>query len=167
MSVPAARRDDREIAPTLVLIHPKENLQKCSVWPVRDCPQLEVHRWTVGASNDLVGDGSDWVRLGLGGPPLTAEDGARRLLVLDATWRYAPVMEAEYARVPVRSLPAGLVTAFPRRSKLYADPDAGLATIEAIDAAHRITGRSTQGLLAAYRWAAEWQDRNAELLPPA
>ncbi|MFK7960446.1 MAG: hypothetical protein AB8G96_07960 [Phycisphaerales bacterium] len=152
-------------SPTLVYIHPKENLQKCSVWPVRALPCLDVQRWSPETSSlDLPGEGP-WIRLGLGGPPLSVADVDRRLLVLDATWRYAAAMEAGFADIPIRTLPAELITAFPRRSKLYTDPDGGLATIEAIDAAHRITGRPTAGLLDGYRWAKEWRELNADRLP--
>ena len=85
-----------------------------------------------------------YVRLGLGGPELSADDAASGLLVLDGTWRLAGKMEADFADVPVRTLPAW-ETAYPRVSKLYDDPLGGLATIEAVYAAHRILGRDVSG----------------------
>ena len=70
-------------------------------------------------------------------------------------------MNRDFGFVPARSL-SGIVTAYPRRSKLGSDPDDGLASIEALYAAYRITGRSTTGLLDSYRWADEFLQLNKE-----
>ena len=96
-----------------------------------------------------------YVRLGLGGPVVSDADATSGLLILDGTWSNIGPMELAFASVPVRTLPA-VVTAYPRTSKLTVDPDGGLATIEAIYAAYRILGRSTDGLLDHYHWAAEF-----------
>ncbi len=103
----------------------------------------------------------NYVRLGIGGPLLTPEDADRGLLVLDGTWRFAERMERDFAEVPVRSLPAWS-SAYPRVSKLYDDPEAGLATIEAIYAAYIHIGWDTEGLLDDYYWAEEFLARNRE-----
>src|SRR5262249_38907946 len=62
-----------------------------------------------------------------------------------------------------RSL-AGWKTAYPRGSKMGTDPDNGLASIEALYLAYHLLGRPTEGLLAHYRWAAEFLAANG--LPP-
>ncbi len=72
-------------------------------------------------------------------------------------------LEAEYADVPVRSLPAWK-TAYPRTSKLFEDPGQGLATIEAIYAAYKILGREAESLLSEYRWAEEFRELNCSLI---
>lgn len=100
------------------------------------------------------------MRLGLGGPELSAEDTESGLLVLDATWRLAGQMEDEFSEVPVRSL-GDWQTAYPRVSKLFEDPGAGLATIEAVFAAYQQLGRSTKGLLEQYHWREKFLELNA------
>ena len=104
-----------------------------------------------------------YVRLGLGGPQLTPADANQGLLILDGTWRYAAAMERDYADVPVRSLGVWQ-TAYPRTSKLFEDPAAGLATIEALVAAYVQMGRPIEGLLESYQWKAEFLERNAALI---
>jgi len=72
-------------------------------------------------------------------------------------------MENDFSTLPVRSL-LDWQTAYPRVSKVYADPSAGLATIEALFAAHAQLGIITDTLLDHYRWKEEFLDRNAELI---
>jgi pre-rRNA-processing protein TSR3 len=73
-------------------------------------------------------------------------------------------MEKSFAQVPVRSL--GLWrTAYPRTSKVFRDPDGGLATIEAIFAAYVALGRDAERLLDEYRWADDFRRLNAVRLP--
>ena len=94
---------------------------------------------------------------------LSPHDCTQGLLVLDGTWRWAEKMESDFAEVPIRSLPTWR-TAYPRNSKLFEDPDQGLATIEAIFVAYRQLGYSTQGLLDQYYWKQEFLRLNATLL---
>lgn len=98
----------------------------------------------------------------MGGPILTPDDAGSRLLVLDGTWRYAAVMEADYEAVPVRSLPP-VVTAYPRISRTFEDPAGGLATIEAVYAAWHCLGRDVSGLLDEYHWAEDFLKLNPQL----
>jgi pre-rRNA-processing protein TSR3 len=100
-----------------------------------------------------------YVRLVMEGPVLSAEDADRGLLVLDGTWRLAHRMEKFFHDLPARSLPP-IQTAYPRLSRITPDPTGGLATIEAIYAAYRYLGRSCDGLLDHYHWAAEFLARN-------
>lgn len=106
---------------------------------------------------------TNYVRLGIGGPPLTSADVQCGLLLLDGTWRLAERMEQDYQDVPVRSL-LPWQTAYPRTSKLYEDPAAGLATIEALFAALTQMGHDTQGLLDSYRWREKFLQKNQQLL---
>jgi len=104
-------------------------------------------------------DISSYVRLGIGGRMLSAEDADRGLLLLDGTWRLAAKMEPFYSHVECRSLPI-IHTAYPRKSEVYADPSEGLATIEALYAALRILGRDTTGLLDQYHWKQRFLELN-------
>ncbi len=135
--------------PTIIVVHPKEKRSKCSVEPLRGRDGFVFWKWPKRGSESFDG----YVRLGLGGPELSPADANRGLLVLDATWTLAGKMEPDFADVPVRGLPSHWKTAYPRVSKLTADPTAGLATIEAIYAAFVAMGRDTTGLLNEYRWA--------------
>ena len=62
----------------------------------------------------------------------------------------------------LRRLPP-LSTAYPRRSRTFADPDGGLASVEALYAALAILGRPRPELLADYRWAADFLRQNPGL----
>jgi len=141
--------------PTIIVVHRRERRSKCSVEPLRD---KEGFRFlTYPQDEEPIPE--NYVRLGIGGPLLSEADAASGLLVLDATWRLVEKMEKRYADVPVRSIPE-YRTAYPRVSKVYDDPSAGLATIEAIYAAYRHLGWDTAGLLEHYQWADEFLKRN-------
>ncbi len=146
-------------SPTIVVVHPKERRSKCSVWPLRDRDDFVFWKYPIRGPEPLDG----YVRLGIGGELLGPDDAERGLLVVDGTWRYAERMEADFADVPVRSLPEW-TTAYPRVSKQYDDPASGLATVEAIFAAFVATGRETTGLLDHYHWADAFLAANAELI---
>jgi pre-rRNA-processing protein TSR3 len=135
---------------TVVVVHPRERRRKCTVRVLRARADFAFCNFP-NMPYDLAG----YVRLGLGGPLLSETDTESGLLVLDGTWRHVGPMERAFASIPVRTLPP-IATAYPRTSKLTADPDGGLATIEAIYAAYRILGRDTHGLLDQYHWADEF-----------
>ncbi len=137
--------------PTIIVVHRRENRKKCSVEPLRERAGFTFWTYPDDGLESLDG----YVRLGIGGPLLSAADSASGLLVIDATWRLAERMEKKYAHIPVRSLPSWQ-TAYPRVSKVFDDPSAGLATIEAIYAAYRALGHSTDGLLDQYHWREEF-----------
>ncbi|MBQ15611.1 MAG: hypothetical protein CMJ65_00660 [Planctomycetaceae bacterium] len=145
--------------PTVIVVHPRERRSKCSVEPLRGRDGFVFWQFPSRGPEPLEG----YVRLGLGGPLLGPGDAHRGLLVLDGTWRLVAGMEADYEQLPVRSLP-DLQTAYPRTSKLFADPPAGLATIEAVWAAYHLLGRPTDGLLDSYRWGELFASTNLPLL---
>ena len=172
MRVERERREQEQGAPgfppTIIVIHPKEKRSKCTVEPLRGRAGFVFWKFPRVGPEPLpcsLSSKTGYVRLGLGGPVLSAADARRGLLVLDGTWRLAGAMQSAFAGVPVRTLPEGWETAYPRRSKLFADPLGGLATIEAIYAAYTILGRDTGGLLDAYHWAEEFLALNAAREP--
>jgi pre-rRNA-processing protein TSR3 len=140
---------------TIIVRHPRERVQKCSVWPLRERPDLLFLEYPVNELPDLTG----YVRLAVDGRPLSSSDRDMGLLVLDGSWRWTEVMTKAFAQVPPRSL-TGWKTAYPRVSKMYEDPAEGLATVEALYLAHHILGRPTTGLLDHYRWAEEFLRQN-------
>ena len=144
--------------PTIIVVHPKERRSKCTVEPLRNRPGFVFWKYPRVGPEPV----DNYVRLDLDAPALTREDADKGLLVLDGTWRLVSPMADEFQHVPTRSLPL-CRTAYPRVSKLFNDPNEGLATIEAIWVAYRILGRDTQGLLDGYRWASEFLALNADL----
>ena len=143
--------------PTVVIVHPKEKRKKCTVEPLRHRNDFVFRRFPERGDQPLTG----YVRLGLGGTALSASDADCGLLVLDGTWRLTEKMEQDFRDLPVRTLPTWK-TAYPRTSKLFDDPLAGLATIEAIYVAYRILGRDVTGLLDDYHWREEFLSRNSD-----
>jgi pre-rRNA-processing protein TSR3 len=144
-----------EFPPTVIVVHPRERRSKCTVEPLRGRDDFEFVTFPKQVERDLSG----YVRLGLGGQEIGPDDNHSGLLVLDGTWKLAERMEPFYSELPVRSLPQ-LKTAYPRTSKLYQDPDAGLATIEAVYAALRLMHRPVDGVLDSYYWKNEFLDLN-------
>jgi len=145
--------------PTIIVVHHKERRSKCTVAPLRGKPGFVFRKYPHAETVSL----PNYVRLGLEGPVLSDDAADRGLLVLDGSWRWTEAMERDFEDVPVRSLPPWQ-TAYPRVSRTFNDPTAGLATIEAIYAAYTILGRDTHGLLDDYHWAAEFLKRNEEWL---
>ena len=147
--------------PTIIVVHRRENRSKCSVEPLRGRDAFVFWTYPDDGPELLAG----YMRLGIGGPLLSEADRDRGLLVIDGTWRLAERMEKKYAHLPIRSLPP-CQTAYPRVSKVFDDPAAGLATIEAIYLANHRLGRDTSTLLDQYRWCDEFLQKNAELFQP-
>ena len=141
--------------PTVIVVHPRERRSKCSVEPLRQHGEFLFCTFPQPVPIEL----DNYVRLGIGGELLSAEDADRGLLLLDGTWRLAARMAPFYAHVEVRSLPL-IHTAYPRKSEVFEDPSEGLATIEALYAALRILGRDTTGLLDQYHWKQAFLERN-------
>jgi pre-rRNA-processing protein TSR3 len=136
--------------PTIILRHRKENLRKCSLSGLETRADLRFYRYP----NDLSALPilNNYLILDLSAPPLTKEDSQWGLLLIDGTWNYAEKMAKALPPLEKRSLPAHIVTAYPRKQTGCRDPQRGLASIEALYIAHLITGRDTRGLLDHYHW---------------
>jgi pre-rRNA-processing protein TSR3 len=145
--------------PTVIVRHGHENPRKCSVLPLRGRADLVFLNYPVRNRPSLQG----YLRLAADGPPLSVEDAAVGLLLLDGSWRWAASMTGDFRDVPPRSL-HGYRTAYPRASKLGTDPDNGLASVEALFVAYHLLGRDTAGLLDHYHWRVEFLRLNASLL---
>ena len=139
--------------PVTVIRHPKERIAKCSLRFLHDRPEFTFYR----ASPDFRFDATGFLLLAVDAPPLSEADVGHPLLLLDSTWRYLPKVAACVDGEPIRrSLPAGIRTAYPRVSRIFEDPAAGLASVEALYAAKRILGEDDPSLLDGYRWSGEF-----------
>lgn len=133
--------------PFTIIEHPREKKHKCTIAILRgrdgldflDAPDVEGRPWGDAL---LLHAGAD--RL------LSPADAGRRLVLVDASWRWA---ERVVKKIPAprRRLPP-FVTAYPRSSKLFRDPPGGLASAEALFGACLVFGVRDEALLDGYRW---------------
>ena len=139
--------------PTTVIRHPKERIAKCSLRFLHERPEMRFFKAKPGFRFDADG----FTLLAVDAPVLTPADAGRPLLLLDSTWRLLPAVEAAVAGNPVRrSIPGGIATAYPRVSKNFADPTAGLASVEALYVARLLLGDDDPSLLDGYHWRDEF-----------
>ncbi|MBL8724503.1 MAG: hypothetical protein JNK49_10680 [Planctomycetes bacterium] len=135
--------------PTTVIRHWKERIAKCSLRFLHERPEMTFVRAQPGFCFDATG----FTLLAVDAPPLTPADAGRPLLLLDATWRWLPALRAGvHGEAVERSIPAGITTAYPRVSKVFTDPEAGLASIEALYVARALLGDDDPSLLDGYHW---------------
>jgi pre-rRNA-processing protein TSR3 len=145
--------------PTLILRHRKENLKKCSLRGLEERSDFLFFTYPKDPLPPL----SEYILLTLDAPPLSITDCGYGLLLIDATWNYAAIMERQLEQPHLfqkRSLPPSLVTAYPRRQTGCLDPTRGLASIEALFAAYQLLGRETAGLLDHYPWKEQFFNLN-------
>jgi len=163
--------------------HVREKRSKCSLTPIENFDGVFIRR----AKPGMRYDGTGHILLAPDAPELSPEDsfttaaeeahfgeigradliardgegrGLRPILLLDSVWRLLPAMRCKIVGSPIeRSLPKSIATAYPRASKMTDDPDAGLATIEALYAALAILGCRRDELLDGYLWRDEFIKR--------
>ncbi|MFI3291064.1 MAG: hypothetical protein R3Y46_04190 [Opitutales bacterium] len=131
----------------ILIRHPKEKLKKCSLSPLKgraDCDFYKAHP-------DFTYDASNCIVLEIDAPLISEKDAGKALVMLDSTWALLPKLRSKLTGnfIP-RSLPANIQTAYPRISKIYQDPSKGLATIEALYAALRLSGQRDDTILDNY-----------------
>lgn len=135
--------------PVTVIRHWKERIAKCSLRHLHGRPGFTFLRarpgWTF--------DGSGFTVLAVDAPVLGPEDSGRPLLLLDSSWRHLAALAGCVTGTPVRrSIPSAVKTAYPRVSRTFEDPPAGLASLEALFVALRILGHEDPSLLDGYHW---------------
>ncbi len=145
--------------PTIVIRHRKENLKKCSLRGLEERKDFLFYSYPLKTQPPIDG----YVLLTVDAPQiLSKEDGQRGLLLLDGTWKLAHKMEKTLYipdTIVRRSLPDGLVTAYPRRQ----DELQGLASIEALYIAYLLMGRDPEGLLDNYHWKELFMEKNRSI----
>ena len=141
---------ERTKIPVVVIRHPKERISKCSLRHLHGRDEITFLRMTKGFRFDATGH----LLLAVDAPPLSPADAGPPLLLLDSTWRWLPALAACLDGEPIRrSIPPELAkTAYPRVSRTFADPDAGLASVEALYLAKRLLGEDDPSLLDGYHW---------------
>ena len=139
---------------TIIIRHRKENRKKCSLTPLEGRPDFAFYSFP-GEIPDVTG----YILLDFDGPPLTTSD-PQKLILLDGTWRYAASMRKSLPDLPVRRIPDGFVTAYPRVQTACSEPDAGLASIEALYIAYRVLGADPSDLLDHYYWKDAFLQKN-------
>jgi len=146
----------------IIIRHRKENVKKCSLRGLESQPNMAFYSYPKTVLPDL----SNAVLLDMEGRDLSSSDKGP-FVVLDATWRYAAVMQKQLPQLSVckrRQIPRAWKTAYPRRQGDCPNPELGLASIEAIFAALWITGSPVEGLLDGYYWKDSFLAMNASLL---
>ncbi len=150
--------------PTIILRHRRENLKKCSLRGLEGEPGFQFFSYPDPVlPNDLSG----YFLLSMEGKPLSQEDALGGLFILDGTWRYAEKMFDNVSilkTLETRSLPSEFRTAYPRKQEDCAEPERGLASIEAIFVAYQMMGRDVTGLLDLYHWKRQFLEKNSHLL---
>lgn len=134
---------------TTVIRHYRERIAKCSLRFLHERKEMTFLRCKPGFTFDATG----FTVLAVEAPPLSLADAGRPLLLLDSTWRWLPQLVAclRGESVP-RSIPGDVKTAYPRSSKVFDDPPAGLASIEALYLARKLLGDDDPSLLDGYHW---------------
>ena len=140
----------------LVWRDPRESKHKCSLTPIAGLAGVRI----VEVQGRRRLDAGERILLSPEGDELTAADRGTGLLLVDCAWRkVGSLLRRVDGSLRPRRLPR-LVTAYPRRSKTFPDPDAGLASIEALFAATLILGEPRFDFLAGYRWREEFLRTN-------
>ena len=150
--------------PTIILRHRKENLKKCTLHPLEKRPDVLFFTYPKDTLPSLQG----YVLLNLDAPPLSQEDAAKGIFLIDGTWRHSNTMWRTLPKpafFETRSLPKCFQTAYPRRQEDCPDPKRGLASIEALFLAYHLLGRNTEGLLDGYYWADDFLAKNNFIKP--
>lgn len=138
---------------TIIIRHRRENLKKCSLRGLETRDDLDFYTYP----NPTLPDLSNYCMLCVDAPELRGGE-SFGLFLLDATWRLAEVMERNLPLPPVRRSLPRFKTAYPRRQ----EEPFGLATVEALFAAHFILGRPVDGLLDNYYWKDDFIQLNHE-----
>jgi len=143
----------------LILRDSRESTRKCSLTPLRGKTGIRF----VNYDRDRRIDASGRILLHPKGAEFTEEDRGKGLLLVDCAWRRLPDLLATVDGDPApRRLPP-LATAYPRKSRVFEDPERGLASIEALYAALALLGEARPDLLAGYRWADAFLEANLSL----
>lgn len=87
----------------------------------------------------------------------------KSLAAIDCVWNRLPILLQRLEKpLPILAkIPDGFVTAYPRRDRNGQDPQAGLATIEALFIAAALLGEWNETLLREYYFAERFLDINA------
>jgi pre-rRNA-processing protein TSR3 len=143
----------------LILRDPRESPKRCSLTPLRGMQGVRF----VQHHPDLELEAAGRILLHPDGELLDARDADAGLLLIDCSWRRLDLLLRAVRGDPARRRLPALVSAYPRRSRTFPDPERGLASVEALYAASALLGRVRPELLAEYRWKAQFLEANPDL----
>lgn len=139
-----------------VIRHPRENVKKCSLRHLHEHPDFSFFKAVDGFSFDATG----FILLEIDAPPISPKDANLPILLLDSTWHLLPKIRAKVSGKYIpRSIPSTVKTAYPRVSKVFDDPN-GLATVEALYAALKMSGNPDISVLSKYPFAKKFLELN-------
>lgn len=154
--------------PTIIIRHTRENLKKCSLRGLENKADFRFFTYPDCAlGKQTIGPLEGYLVLDVEGEPISPADYSLGLILIDATWRLADKMNANTSALQGclrRSIPSGFQTAYPRRQDDCPDPEAGLASIEALYISYLLMGRSIVGLLDTYYWKEQFLEKNRSIL---
>lgn len=140
----------------VVVRHPRENTKKCSLSHLHGNPNFKSYTAFDGFSLDATG----YLMLEMNAPEVNLSDFGLPILLLDSTWALLPRLRAKISGDPqLRSLPASIKTAYPRKSKLFEDLD-GLDSIEVLYSALKIMNIPDPEILRGYIFAKKFLEIN-------
>ena len=145
----------------LILRDPRESAKKCSLTPLRGMTGVRFVNYHLERSIEAGGR----VLLDPDGEELSPADAGRGLFLIDCSWRRVESLRRTVLGEPVRRRLPALQTAYPRKSTTFEDPEAGLASVEALYAAACFLWGPVPELLEQYRWAEEFLMLNRGVLP--
>lgn len=155
---------------TIIIRHVRENMNKCSLKGLEGHFDFQFYTYPKCVQGkEALPDLTGYVLLDVEGEPLTSSDSTSGFVLLDGTWKLAEKMKhniPELQNLPKRSIPGGFRTAYPRRQDDCPDPEAGLASIEALYVAYFVSGKSLDGLLDRYYWREQFLEKNRCFLSP-
>lgn len=147
---------------SIIYRHKKENLKKCSLSGLEGKSDLLFLTYPKDALPPSL---ENYFLLSFEGPVLSEKDCSRGLILLDGTWRYAQKMQMQLnlEKMEKRSLPNSIRTAYPRKQTDCILPQRGLASVEALFAAHFFLKRDAFPLLEHYYWKNQFLELNRSL----
>lgn len=147
-----------------ILMDKKENPRKCTIHPLKDRKDFAVRYFS--KNRPIAAFTADCL-LHVNGECLSELDTKElhSLALIDCTWKkVTPTLQRVAKPLPrLVRIPDGFVTAYPRRNQEGKDPDAGLATIEALFIAAAFLGFWDESLLEKYYFKDEFLKQNEVL----
>jgi len=147
-----------------IVVDHGETENKCTITPLRGRPDFQF--FSVFGQGPL-GPLSAPLLLHPDGQCLTEIPGrpVSALASVDCVWRRLPKIlpRLSWLGNPARlaKIPSGFITAYPRTGRPQADPEGGLATVEAIFIAAALLGNWDPSLLGRYYFGRVFVERNA------
>lgn len=147
-----------------ILMDKRENPRKCTIAPLKGRPDFAIRYFS--KNRPIAAFQADCL-LHVDGEDLSRVERGRyqSLALIDCTWKKVGPTLSRVARPlpPLVRIPEGFLTAYPRRNQEGKDPEAGLATIEALFIAAAFLGNWDESLLEKYYFKDQFLEKNQEL----